>query len=304
MSLIPLIGALALVSSLPVLWWAVSGAATASPAATRNLSARPATYLDYREAFLARSAHERSVGPLIERVARRARRLTPNGMLDNLERRVLLAGAPDAWPMEKVLTAKLVGGAVVGALGVLWFLGAPSLTRGVLLLAGTVFGFFLPDILLYNAAEKRQQTIQRALPDTLDQMTISVEAGLAFEAAIVRAGRSGDGPLNDELTRTMQDVQAGMARSAALKNLLARTEVEDLRHFVLAILQAESYGVPVSRVLRVQAAEMRLKRRQRAEEAAMKLPVKILFPMIVFILPTLFIVLLGPAAIRILEMLS
>lgn len=304
MSLVPLLGAFAVIAALPVLWWAVSGASGASPAAARNLTAGAATYTDYREAFLARSARERSVAPMVDRLSQRARRLTPNGMLEKLERRLLLAGAPEAWPIEKVLAVKVVGLAAGAVLGGAWFLEAPGILRLAAAIAATSFLYFLADILLYNAAEKRQLVIERSLPDTLDQMTISVEAGLAFEAAIVRAGRSGDGPLNRELTRAMQDVQAGMSRSEALKRLLDRTEVEDLRHFVLAVVQAESYGVPVSRVLRVQSAEMRVKRRQRAEEAAMKLPVKILFPLIMFILPTLFIVLLGPAAIRILEMIG
>ncbi len=135
-------------------------------------------------------------------------------------------------------------------------------------------------------------------------MTVTVEAGLAFDGAMARAGRSGDGPLHRELSRTMQDVQAGMTRSEALKSLVARTEVDDLRNFVQGVVQAEAYGVPIARVLRIQASEMRVKRRQRAEEAAMKLPVKILFPIMLFILPVIFIVLLGPAGIRISQTLG
>jgi tight adherence protein C len=298
MPLVPLLGALAVMTALPLLWWAVSGSRT-SAAAVRNLSAGREAYTDLHQAVLAHSAQERAVGPAIDRLARQARRLTPNAMFERLERRVLVAGVPDAWPMERVLATKLLLGGLAAGISVLWMLGGPGLWRLVIGLGATAFGWFLPDLLLYNTAEHRQLAIQRALPDTLDQMTISVEAGLAFEAAMARAGRSGHGPLNQELLRTMQDVQVGLSRTEALRGLIERTEVEDLRHFVLAVVQAENYGVPVARVLRIQASEMRIKRRQRAEENAMKLPVKILFPLLVCIMPTIFLVLLGPAAIRI-----
>jgi len=154
---------------------------------------------------------------------------------------------------------------------------------------------------LINKAKERKKTIQQALPDTLDQITISVEAGLGFEAAMARAARTGEGPLNEELARALSEIQLGAARHDALRGLVDRTHVPELRHFVLAILQAETYGLPVAHVLRVQAKELRVKRRQRAEERALKIPVKIVFPLAICILPTLFIVILGPAAIRMFE---
>jgi tight adherence protein C len=169
------------------------------------------------------------------------------------------------------------------------------------LLAVGLAGFlaFLPDLLLYNNAVKRRAQIELSLPDTLDQITISVEAGLGLEAAMARSGRSGNGPLAEELVRTLQDMQAGRSRAEALRALSDRTQVPDLNRVVLAMVQAENFGIPISRVLHVQAADLRVKRRQRAEEKAMKLPVKVLFPTVFCIFPTLFIVLLGPAGIRI-----
>jgi tight adherence protein C len=161
------------------------------------------------------------------------------------------------------------------------------------------FGFFIPDVLLDRMGRQRQQTIERELPDVLDQITICVEAGLGFEAAMARAASTGDGPLAGELAHTLQDISLGMPRPSALGQILDRTDVPDLRHFVLAIGQAERHGVPIAQVLRVQAAEQREKRRQRAEERALKIPVKIVVPLICCILPSLFVVLLGPAAIRI-----
>jgi tight adherence protein C len=220
-------------------------------------------------------------------------------MMEHLEHRVLLAGVPEAWPMERVLAAKLILGAGAALVGILMFVKEPGVGRLLMALAGTALAWFIPDLLLYNSATKRQLEIRNALPDLLDQMTIAVEAGLAFDGAMTRAARSGEGPLNDELLRTMQDVQAGLSRNEALKGLSDRTKVEELRHFVSAVIQADKFGVPVARVLRVQAAELRIMRRQRAEEKAMKLPVKIIFPLVFFILPVVFVVLLGPAAIRI-----
>jgi tight adherence protein C len=303
MSLLPIFGALSVVAAIPLLWWSVSGARTSS-AAARNLTAGRAPVTDLRRSLLERSAAERATGPAIDRLAQRARRMTPDAMLENLERRILLAGVPGAWPMERVLAAKLLLGGVAAAVCTVWFLGGPGAARLAVGAAVVAFGWFLPDLLLFNAAEHRQIAIRQALPDTIDQMTISVEAGLAFDAAMARAGRSGTGPLNVELQRTMQDVSVGMSRSDALKALVERTQVDDLRHFVLAVQQADTYGVPIARVLRIQASEMRVKRRQNAEERAMKLPVKILFPLLTCILPTMFLVLLGPAVIRIWDTLG
>jgi tight adherence protein C len=298
MTLILVLGAAAVVASVPLLWWAVTGDRTSSMA-TRNLAAGFGHPGDMRQALLAHSAHDRAISPTMAWLAGHARRLTPGGMLESLERRVLLAGGPQAWPLARVLAVKLLLAMIAAGLGVLWFLGAPNGLRLVAGLAFTVFAWFLPDILLYNAAQKRQLVIRRSLPDTLDQMTISVEAGLAFDGAMARAGRSAAGPLNLELLRTMQDIQAGLSRKEALKGLTERTDVDELRQFVHAVSQADELGVPIARVLRLQATEQRLKRRQRAEESAMKLPVKIIFPLVMCILPVIFIVLLGPAAIRI-----
>jgi tight adherence protein C len=297
MLLILVLGAAAVIASVPLLWWAVTGDRSSS-IATRNLAAGFDGPGDMRQMVLAHSAHDRAISPAMHWLAKQARRLTPGGMLDSLERRVLLAGGPAAWPITRVLGVKLLLAMLTGGLCFLWFVSDPSGGRFILSTVLTTFAWFLPDILLYNAAEKRQVVIRRSLPDTLDQMTISVEAGLAFDGAMARAGRSGDGPLNRELLRTMQDIQAGLSRREALKSLTERTDVDELRQFVHAVSQADELGVPIARVLRLQASEQRLKRRQRAEESAMKLPVKIIFPLILCILPVIFIVLLGPAVMR------
>ncbi len=234
-------------------------------------------------------------------LARNAVRLTPVGWMRSLERRVVLAGEPARWPMQRVLAAKFVLGAAGLAAGFFYFSGHRSLVGLLIGIGVTALGFFVPDLLLYNQAQKRQMAIQDELADTIDQITVSVEAGLGFEAALSRAARTGTGPLAEELTRTLQEMQVGVPRDQALRNLVDRTNVADLRHFVFALLQAQKHGVSVSQVLRVQTAELRVKRRQRAEEKAMKIPVKILFPLVTCIFPVIFIVLLGPAAIQIMR---
>ena len=168
----------------------------------------------------------------------------------------------------------------------------------------TVVGYFLPELLLHSRGQERRQKITLELADTLDQMTIGVEAGLGFDSAMARSGRNGTGPLAEEMLRTLAEIQVGHSRREAYASLVERTNVPDLRRFVRAVIQADAHGIAVADVLRMQAAEMRLKRRQRAEETAMKLPVKVLFPLMFCILPVLFIVLLGPAVLSIVETFS
>jgi tight adherence protein C len=269
-----------------------------SPAAARNLASGLATTSDLREAVLARSASERAVQPTMSWLVARARRLTPVGRIDALERRIVVSGSA-RWSLERVLVAKVGLGAAASVLFGLRFLSSPGMSPLLVWIGATVFLFMLPDILLKNAAQKRQELVRRTLPDVLDQLAITVEAGLAFEAAMARASGNTRGPLGDELARTLQDVQAGMSRREALRGLSDRVDVPELRSFITAVVQAEQYGVPIGQVLRVQGAEQRLKRSQRAEEQATKLPVKLLFPTVLFIFPVLFIVLLGPAVLQI-----
>ncbi|MDP8971044.1 MAG: type II secretion system F family protein [Actinomycetota bacterium] len=293
-----ILAAAAVALSLPLLWWSVAGArANPSRAVAQNLGAGRVT--DLRHAILTRSATDRAVRPTVRSLTERARRLTPTGFVDALERRLVLAGRPAAWPLERVLAAKILLCAGGLTLGVFLYAGHRS-GRWLLLAVGlTALGYFGPDLQLWSRGRERQATIRRELPDTLDQMTISVEAGLGFESAMARAARTGKGPLAQELVRTLQEIQIGVPRPQAFRNLASRTTVGDLRHFVLAVIQAETYGIPIADVLRTQAGEQRVKRRQRAEEQAMKIPVKIIFPLVLCILPTLFIVIIGPAAIQI-----
>jgi tight adherence protein C len=288
-------GAAMVSAAVVVLVASLHGARVPAQLVRSNLSNAPERLTDLRAVVLTRPTRERVLKPAVSGMARTARRLTPHGVLESLDRRVALAGVSDRWPLERVLASKLVLGAAGVLVGTLLFVSNPS--GGTLLLLGVAFviGFLCPDAFLAARARERQELIERELPDVLDQVTICVEAGLGFEAALQRAAATGSGPLAVELARTLQDIGLGMSRRTALDALMARTDVSDLRHFVLALGQAERHGVPIAQVLRIQSVELREKRRQRAEERALKLPVKLVFPLVL----ALFIVLLGPAAIRI-----
>jgi tight adherence protein C len=246
--------------------------------------------------------------PLLERMSPLVSKLktkTPKGWSDQIEARIQMAGLTSKWNVEKVLLVKVIGGAIGALLSFYFFSKGVSPSPTDLNFIGMMvcfpFGFMIIDIQIKNQAQKRGQMILLSLPDILDQITIGVEAGLGFDSAMARSAKSNDGPLAEELVRTLQHVQAGLSRAEALRGLAQRNKVPELRQFVAAILQAEQFGIPMAQVLRVQAGEQRRKRRQRAEEKAMKLPVKVLFPLVLCILPALFVVLIGPAGIRIAE---
>ena len=231
-------------------------------------------------------------------------RLTPPVYVRKLDKLLSLAGRPGGWPLGRILAAKPVLGLIGAALGLLIAASSPQPILKLVGLFVFFLGYFIPDLLLYSKGLERQKVIQLELANTLDQMLISVEAGLGFEGAMARAGANGKGPLAEELVRTLQDMQVGRSRRESYLALAERTNLPELRSFVQAIVQADTYGIAISRVLRVQAKVMRVKRRQRAEEKAMKLPVMILFPLLFFIFPVLFIAILGPAVIHAIESFS
>jgi tight adherence protein C len=233
-----------------------------------------------------------------------ARVLTPTGTVRRLDRLAGRAGRPAAWPVGKLITAKLVLAGIAGSLGLLVVSSHPGVLTLLLAVVATITCYFLPELLLFSRGQERQDAISLELADTLDQMTIAVEAGLGFESAMARAGQNGKGPLAEELVRTLQDIAVGQPRREAYLAMAERTGVQDLGRFIRAVVQADAYGVSIADVLRAQASEMRLKRRQRAEEKAMQIPVKVIFPLILCILPTLFIVLLGPAVLQIVHVFS
>jgi tight adherence protein C len=273
-----------------------------SLAVVQAFSAAPQAIQDELEP----SFNERVVAPLLDRLVGVGRRFTPADYGERVRRRLEIAGNPAGWTVDRVTSLKVVGfgGMLGGALLLSLALGlGPGLTV-VLVAAAAVGGYFAPDLYLSQRGAERAEAMRKTFPDALDLLTISVEAGLGFDAALSHVAKNVEGPLSDEFSRVLQEMQIGLGRADALRALGERTTLEEMRGFVSAMVQADAFGIPIGKVLRVQAAEIRVKRRQRAEEQAQKLPVKILFPLIFFILPVLFIVVLGPAVISIVATFS
>jgi tight adherence protein C len=250
--------------------------------------------------------NERVLTPVLARFVGIGRRLTPKDYAERLQHKLDVAGNPPGWTVDRIVSLKVVGigvGVVAGALFSL-LLGW-SLPRGcvVTLLAG-IAGYYGPNLYLYQRGHDRTEKMQRELPDALDLLCISVEAGLGFDAALSQVARNTTGPLAQELARVLQEMQIGLGRSGALRALGERNTLPDLRSFTSAMVQADAFGIPVGQVLRVQSNEIRLKRRQRAEEQAQKVPVKIMIPLVLFILPSLFIAVIGPAVISMMTTFS
>jgi tight adherence protein C len=250
---------------------------------------------------------ERTMRPLINRLSGSASRYTSQSFTESTEKRLALAGNPNDLRVADWLGIKVVG-AVVG--GIVLFLvfqfllntGFPmNLLGGG---AGVAIGYIAPEFWLSGRVRKRQHAILLMIPDALDLLTISVRAGLGFDAALGKVVEKMDGPLTDEFRRALAEVRVGKARRDALRDIVPRTEVPALTNFIGAIIQAEQLGVSISKVLQVQSEQLRIERRQRAEEMAAKAPIKMLFPLVGCIFPSLFIVILGPALILIVKNLA
>jgi tight adherence protein C len=255
-----------------------------------------------RDDELAKPLAQRTIGPIVLKMSGFLKRFTPVGYLEKKQQQLMLAGSPGNLDAPSLVVIKLIG---LGVGIVLAFLivdyGGSALQRVVLFVFPLVLGFFGPDAWLTRKVEERRLAMQRALPDLLDLMVISVEAGLGFDSALSRVVATVPGPLSEEFFRMLQETRVGVSRRDAMRHLMDRTDLDELRSFLLAMIQAEAFGVTIANVLRVQADEMRTKRRQRAQEKAFAAPVKMVFPLVFCIFPALFIVLLGPAAIQITE---
>jgi tight adherence protein C len=261
--------------------------------------------IDLKQEELNRSLTQRFVLPAINGFGTLVKRFTSEDMRNRLDHKLLLAGSPKGWNAERIVAIRFVVGVFLPALYLTMALLSGTLDKVALAGVGLVFyvGWFGPHSMLSGRASRRQENIRRELPDTMDLLTISVEAGLGFDAAVGQCITNINGTLSDELARVMQEMQLGVARAQAFRNLDKRTEVEELKSFVLAMVQADQFGISVSRVLRAQALQLRVRRRQRAEEKAMKLPVKMIFPLILCVMPALFVVIIGPGVVRIAQSL-
>jgi tight adherence protein C len=261
---------------------------------------------DTRDQEMLAPISERVLGPLTEAAAGFIQRFTPQGYRDQVARKLVLGGLATRVSVDLILVWKLLG----LMSGLLWLpLFALALHLSPLLTFAFVTTFWLvsfmfPDTYMRRAIDRRNHDISVQLPDILDLLVISVEAGLGFEQALERTTSAIPGPLSDEFRRMLRETRFGSPRSDALRAMGERCDVPELRAFILAMLQADTFGVSVSRILRSQADEMRIARRQRAQEQAQKAPVKMLFPMVFCIFPSVFVVILGPAMIKLSQAFS
>ncbi len=258
------------------------------------------TSLRSREAVLEQDFSERAVAPVLRGVGRFALRFTPMGWVDKAQHKLTLAGWSERMDGNTWAAIRIIA-IIVGVVFVFVFVptvegSTMQFTFGGMAL---ILGFFGPEASLSRAIDDRRKQMERQLPDIIDLLVISVEAGLGFEAAIGRVVHNVPGELAREFSRTLQETRVGVSRHEALRNMSERTDVDDLNSFILSLIQADAFGVSISRMLRVQADEMRVRRRQRIQEKAFAAPVKMIFPMMFCIFPSIFIVILGPAVMNI-----
>lgn len=259
-----------------------------------------------REEELRQPLYYRMVKPLLSRLGAAGKRYLPAGRAQAMETRLTVAGNPGGLGAAEFMVVKYLIGAFGGVMGLLfgWLSGMPHAKFLLLAFVLMAIGFIAPDFYIKQRAQKRQNAVRDALPDTLDLLTVSIEAGLGFDGAILKVVEKTKGVLADEFKRVLQEIKIGKPRRDALRDLSLRFDVEDLSTFIGGVLMAEQMGVQLSNVMRVQSQEMRSRRKQRAQEAAMKAPVKMLIPLVMFIFPAVFIVLLGPAMIKIAKAFS
>ncbi len=267
---------------------------------------RAKTYGGYslREAELGKSVSDRVVGPAAHRLASLALRATPKGSVEETRRKLIAAGKTRADP-----TRYLAGKAVIASLFLLFgFLllvtGSPMQTCVLVTIGGVVGSFVMPDYYLSLRTRARKEELVSQMPDVLDLLTVSVEAGLGFDAAIAKVCDRMHGPLVEELRIVLHEMRIGESRAKSLKNLADRLDMNETTTFARSIIQADQLGISLARILRVQGQDMRHRRQMAAEERAMKAPIKMLFPIAVFIFPAMFIVILGPAMIQLMKMFT
>lgn len=278
------------------------------PARERTLSFRRAAAYGRRSGkkeSVQGSLRTRAVGPAMEHVARTVLRINKKLTVENVQLRLLSAGLGRRVSPMAFLAAKGFGAIGGLVLGILLFGPSSGLGMGIFLGAAVgAIGFIAPDFVVNKKARARQDRLSADLPDALDLLAVSVEAGLGFDAAVAKITEQVEGPLGEEFALTLNEMRIGESRQDALKKLAERTSIPEIAAFARAIIQADQFGISLGRILRVQAVDTRHRRQIAAEEKAMKAPVKMLFPTVIFIFPSIFIVILGPAFLNITKVLS
>ncbi len=282
----------------------LAGGAPVDPVQARLTQLGTMQAKSLEELELQQPLFERTIRPLANRLSSYVARVTSTSFSQSTEKRLALAGNPGDLRVADWLGIKAVG-AIVGAglffllFFILGVLKLPLPIQLVMVVIGAFFGYTLPEFWLGGRVRARQKAVLMQIPDALDLLTISVRAGLGFDGALGKVVEKLKGPLTDEFRRALAEIRVGKARRDALRDIIPRTEVPALTNFIGAIIQAEQLGVSISKVLQVQSEQLRIERRQRAEEMAAKAPIKMLFPLVGCIFPSLFIVILGPAIILI-----
>ncbi len=270
-----------------------------SIASLEQMSSNPSSLTEDLEVPFA----DRVLEPLQARALGLGRRLTGADKAERIRHKLDLAGNPRDLSVDRIVALKVMAAVVLAMCGIAYALliSANPLIYLALGAGGALIGFVVPDLWLYQKAHDRSEEVRRTLADAVDLLTISVEAGLGFDAAVQQVARNTGGPLAEEFSRVLREMQLGKGRSEALRGLAERTNVDDLKTFVGAMVQADSFGISISQVLRVQSNEMRVKRRQHAEKRAQQVPVKIMIPLILCVLPCLMTVVMGPAIISVIS---
>ncbi|RPJ55038.1 MAG: type II secretion system F family protein [Dehalococcoidia bacterium] len=263
---------------------------------------RSAAPLSLEEIELSQPFTQRVLRPILLKLAQAFSRLSPSKTKADAELKLDLAGRPNNWGATEFFGVRVFAALVLGLLIFLVAWIAQGISIGLPAGGGAAgIGFFLPLLWLRSKMRKRQEEIVKGLPDALDLLTITVEAGMGFDGAIQKVAEKWNNELSKGFSKVVQEMRLGIPRREALRNMDKTMGVPDVTTFVAAIIQAETLGVSIAKILRIQSEQMRVKRRQRAEEKANQAPIKMLFPMVFLIFPALFIILLGPAALIIME---
>ncbi len=258
---------------------------------------------DLRQVELQRPMSERVFRPILRKLYGIGRFFTPSRNIEQLQHSLIVAGMPGGMTVTDFLGLRFLVGALTSVGVFVFTLGSQPTSMAMLYsFVGFVVGMYIPNFWLKSKAQKRQKEIQQALPDALDMMSICVDAGLGFEAAIQKVAFQSKNSLALEWRRVISEIRVGVPRSEALRHLAERTDVPDVSSFVGVLIQADQLGIAIRDVLGTQSVQMRIQRRQRAQETAAKAPIKMMLPMVLFIFPALFIVILGPAAPSIMGM--
>ena len=301
---LPLIVAAVAAGAILLIFIGLAGGSSVDPVQQRLTQLGAAQAANLEELELQAPLFERTIRPLANRLSGSIARVTSTSFSQSTERRLALAGNPGDLRVADWLGIKAVGAIVGAGLFIVLFvypgvLVVPIPINFAMIGVGVMFGYTIPEFWLGGRVKKRQKAILLQIPDALDLLTISVRAGLGFDGALGKVVEKLKGPLTEEFRRALAEIRVGKARRDALRDIVPRTEVPPLTNFIGAIIQAEQLGVSISKVLQVQSEQLRIERRQRAEEQAAKAPIKMLFPLVGCIFPSLFIVILGPAIILI-----